>query len=131
VLDVSDLPTSGHEPRAGRRGDERVHGATEVLRTLLAQHAGLRTTVTYATIRSRFGWTGDLVPVLRALAETEDDAGRGLLTAVVVRADTGRPGAGWFRLASERGRSLDDPEACWQAERDRLAQVWIERPGES
>ncbi len=124
---MSDLHTAGDEPGDGRGDGERAHEAMEVLRALLSEHAAEHTTVTYATIRSRLGWAGDLVPVLRALAETEDEAGRGLLTAVVVRADTGRPGAGWFRLASERGRALDDPEACWQTERDRLADVWIAR----
>jgi hypothetical protein len=90
------------------------------LRDLLAAVAARGETITYDDLRDRLALEGDLVPALRALSEAEDDAGRGLLTAVVVRADTGRPGAGWFRLAAERGRDVADEDAAWKAERDRL-----------
>lgn len=90
------------------------------LRDLLVAVAARGDTITYDELRTELGLTGDVVPALRALSEVEDDAGRGLLTAVVVRADTGRPGAGWFRLAAERGRDVSDPDAAWRAERDRL-----------
>ena len=92
----------------------------DALRDLLVAVAGRGETVTYDQLRVDAGLTGDVVPVLRALSEAEDDAGRGLLTAVVVRADTGRPGAGWFRLAAERGRDVSDADEAWRAERDRL-----------
>jgi hypothetical protein len=85
--------------------------------------AGRGETITYDELRSQLGLTGDIVPALRALSEAEDDAGRGLLTAVVVRADTGRPGHGWFRLAAERGRDVTQADAAWQAERARLRRL--------
>ena len=90
------------------------------LRDLLVSVAARGETITYDQVRARTGLTGDLVPVLRALSEEEDEAGRGLLTAVVVRADTGRPGTGWFRLAAERGRDVADPDKAWREERSRL-----------
>ena len=90
------------------------------VRDLLVDVAGRGDTVTYEEVRAETGIVGDLVPALRALSEAEADAGRGLLTAVVVRADTGRPGAGWFRLAADRGRDVTDPESAWMAERARL-----------
>jgi hypothetical protein len=90
------------------------------LRDLLADIAGRGETITYDDVRAQLDLRGDIVPDLRALSEAEDDAGRGLLTAVVVRADTGRPGQGWFRLAAERGRDVTDPDAMWHAERSRL-----------
>ena len=90
------------------------------LRELLVAVAARGDTVTYDQLRAELGLEGDLVPVLRALAVAEDDAGRGLLTAVVVRADTRRPGAGWFRLAAERGREIGDADAAWRRERERL-----------
>src|SRR4051812_48990303 len=93
------------------------------LRERLVATAGRRETISYERLREELGLSGDLVPALRVLSEAEDDAGRGLLTAVVVRADTGRPGGGWFRLAASRGRDMADPEATWQAERARLAEV--------
>jgi hypothetical protein len=99
--------------------DRRV----DALRDRLVALASARRTITYETLRSELALTGDLVPVLRALSEAEDDAGRGLLTAVVVRADTGRPGAGWFRLAASRGRDTRDEDAAWERERDRLQEV--------
>ena len=95
----------------------------QTLRDVLVNVAGRGDTITYEELRSRVGLTGDIVPALRALSEDEDDAGRGLLTAVVVRADTGRPGNGWFRLASERGRDVTHADAAWQAERARLREV--------
>ena len=90
------------------------------LRDRLVEVAARGETITYDELRTDLGLEGDIVPRLRALSVAEDDAGRGLLTAVVVRDDTGRPGAGWFRLAAERGRDVSDPVGAWQAERTRL-----------
>jgi hypothetical protein len=90
------------------------------LRDRLMEVVAAGGTVTYDQLRAEFDLPGDLVPILRALSEAEDGAGRGLLTAVVVRADTGKPGAGWFRLAEARGRDVTDPDAAWEAERVRL-----------
>jgi len=95
----------------------------EALRDRLVDIAARGETISYDELRDQLGLAGDLVPLLRALSEAEDDAGRGLLTAVVVRADTGRPGQGWFRLAAQRGRDVDDPDRTWQDERARLQQV--------
>ncbi|MDZ7679164.1 MAG: hypothetical protein U5K29_11490 [Acidimicrobiales bacterium] len=58
----------------------------------------------------------DLAPVLRSVSTREDEAGRGLLTAVVVRQSSGLPGGGFFRLAAERGRAVEDRSAAWSAE---------------
>jgi hypothetical protein len=95
----------------------------QTLRDLLVEVAARGETITYEQVRSRLGLAGDIVPALRELAEREDGAGRGLLTAVVVRSDTGRPGIGWFRLAAGRGRDVTDADAAWQAERARLLEV--------
>ena len=90
------------------------------LRERLVEVAGRGATITYDDVRAELGLEGDLVPRLRALSTAEDDAGRGLLTAVVVRADTGLPGKGWFELAAQRGRDTTDPVVVWNAERARL-----------
>ena len=95
----------------------------QTLRDLLVEVAARGETITYEEVRSQLGLTGDIVPVLRALSEEEDNAGRGLLTAVVVRSDTGQPGIGWFRLAAARGRDVAHADAAWQAERVRLRRV--------
>jgi hypothetical protein len=93
------------------------------LRDLLVNIAARGETITYPALRQELELEGDLVPVLRALAESEDEAGRGLLTAVVVRPDTGRPGTGWFRLAAARGRDVTDPDRAWQVERSFLQET--------
>ena len=95
----------------------------ESLRDLLVGIAARGETITYGAVRRELHLEGDLVPALRDLAESEDDAGRGLLTAVVVRSDTGLPGAGWFRLAATRDRDVTDAEQAWQRERSLLQQV--------
>lgn len=92
----------------------------DALRDLLVGIAARGATVTYEELRAELSLTGDLLPALRALSEAEDDGGRGLLTAVVVRADTGQPGPGWFRLAAERGRDVTDADDAWRSERTRL-----------
>jgi len=93
------------------------------LRDLLVGIAARGETITYQALREELQLEGDLVPGLRHLAESEDDAGRGLLTAVVVRADTGRPGTGWFRLAAARGRDVTDADRAWRSERSFLRKV--------
>ena len=95
----------------------------DALRDRLVEVAARGATITYDELRRDLGLDGDLVPVLRSLSVVEDEAGRGLLTAVVVRADTGLPGAGWFRLAHERGRTAVDDVAMWNDERARLQEL--------
>jgi hypothetical protein len=93
------------------------------LRALLVEVAARGGTISYDEVRSELDLSGDIVPPLRELSVDEDEAGRGLLSAVVVRRDTGRPGAGWFRLAADRGRDSADPDQTWQAERARLREI--------
>ena len=98
----------------------------ERTRALLVEVAGRGATVTYAEVRRSVGGDlphrgdHDLAALLRAVSLAEEEAGRGLVSAVVV-GPSGRPGAGWFRLAAERGRDVADREAAWHAERRRLA----------
>lgn len=61
-----------------------------------------------------------LAHFLGQISRAEHEAGRGLLTAVVVPKHDGFPGDGFFELAEELGRSSDDREACWIAEMERL-----------
>ena len=61
-----------------------------------------------------------LAKMLGEISTDEDAADRGLLTAVVVRKEDGRPGRGFFdKLARDRGRVFLDNEAG----RDRF---WVE-----
>ncbi len=61
-----------------------------------------------------------LAKMLGEISTEEDAAGFGLVTAVVVRKEDGRPGRGFFEtLARDRGRVFPDTEAG----RDRF---WVE-----
>jgi hypothetical protein len=52
---------------------------------------------------------------------TEEDAARGIVLAtLVVRADTGRPGNGYFRALERLGSDVSEPEALWRAEAERV-----------
>lgn len=98
--------------------------AARVVRDVLVDVASRAETITYEQLLARAGdevralLRSDMARVLRRISIEDDDAGRGLLTALVVRGDTGRPGKGWFELAGERGRSAatTDPERTWADE---------------
>jgi hypothetical protein len=86
-------------------------------------------TITYAALLDAVSERGpelraraeaDLAPVLRAVSVAEDEAGRGLLTAVVVREGSGLPGGGFFGLGADRGRAVEDRAAMWSAELARV-----------
>ena len=102
------------------------------VRTILAEVAARGATITYEglldVLEARDPQLAqqaavDLAPVLRAVSVAEDEAGRGLLTAVVVRESSGLPGGGFFRLAEDRGRVVADRESAWSAELERVHAV--------
>lgn len=98
--------------------------AARVVHDVLVDVARRAQTITYAQLLDRAGddvralLRSDMARVLRRISIEEDDAGRGLLSALVVRDDTGRPGKGWFELAGQRGRpaATTDPERAWADE---------------
>jgi methyl coenzyme M reductase subunit C len=58
---------------------------------------------------------------------TEADAKYGIMLAtLVVRADSGLPGDGYFRHAERLGRDVTDPEAYWRSEAERVWAVYAE-----
>lgn len=70
-----------------------------------------------------------LAKMLGEISTDEDAAGRGLLTAVVVRKEDGRPGRGFFdKLARDRGRVFPDTESgrdrFWIEELERVYSSW-------
>jgi hypothetical protein len=62
--------------------------------------------------------------MLGQISEDEDDAGRGMMTAVVVGKSDWRPGTGWYKLAERRGRNTKFADRCWAEELMQLAKVW-------
>ncbi|HET6794050.1 MAG TPA: hypothetical protein VFH45_06390 [Acidimicrobiales bacterium] len=97
------------------------------IRAVLVEAATGGRTLTYAELVDRVpaleGPTrsGRLGAVLREISLAEDQAGRGLLSAVVVRSRGPRiPSSGFFALAAELGRDTTDRQRCWAAERERV-----------
>lgn len=77
-------------------------------------------TVTYGTLAALVGLNihsrGDrrtLVHLIAAICHEEHAAGRPMLCTVVVRADTGRPGKGFFTVARALGREVGLDEATF------------------
>jgi len=102
------------------------------VRDVLAHVARRGTTITYGELVAaldepdRGAVRDGMAEVLRAVSIAEDDAGRGLLTALVVRGDRGLPGGGWFDLAVSRGRDVSNREAAWRREVAFVHDAWRE-----
>lgn len=63
--------------------------------------------------------------LLGQISEDQDDAGRGLIGAVVVRKDDSHPGRGWYKLAEQRGREMKPADRCWAEELMYLSKIWF------
>lgn len=107
-----------------RRGRE---AAKRALRELLVETARARSTVTYGHVAARV--FGGRVParsrlIMDLLGEVDEEefARNGtVIASLVVRADSGIPGAGYFEfLARNFGRDVSDPLATWAAEAERV-----------
>lgn len=62
---------------------------------------------------------------LGEIASEEDEAGRGLLTVVVVHKHGDmQPGPGFFELAKSRGRDTTDILKCWVDELHKVHALW-------
>jgi molybdopterin synthase catalytic subunit len=68
-----------------------------------------------------------LFHLLGDISESEEAAGRGMLSAIVVH-KTGdmEPGPGFFELASKLGRKTSDKTKCWVEEIKRVYACWGE-----
>jgi hypothetical protein len=63
------------------------------------------------------------------ISEEEDDAGRGLLSVIVVHKNGDmEPGHGFYELASSRGRDMSDRVKGWIAEVHRVHAYWRDHP---
>lgn len=97
------------------------------LEQLLAEAASRRSTVTYGEVArramgGRVSARSSALMDLLSEVDTETDARLGCMVAsLVVRADTGMPGEGYFHFAAtELGRPIDDPEQFWRVEVERV-----------
>jgi hypothetical protein len=66
-----------------------------------------------------YGKCRQIFSILRAICTTEVEQERPMLSAVVVRQDTGMPGAGFFALARQLGRYKNGADySFWITERE-------------
>ena len=98
------------------------------LEQLLAEVGRSRSTVTYGEVArralaGRVSARSSALMDLLGEVDTEADARMGCMVAsLVVRADTGMPGEGYFHFAAEQlGRPIADRRAFWEAE---VGRVW-------
>jgi hypothetical protein len=62
----------------------------------------------------------DFHGLLGQLSVESEQEGKGLISALVVRVEDGRPGRGFFTLALELGRDISDRDRLWSEEADRV-----------
>lgn len=113
-------------PALSKRSPDVWASYKRALVEILEDAAAHRATVTYADVAVRvFGGTvparSRLIMDLLSEVDEEIEAERGVIIAsLVVRSDSGIPGAGYFTFIATRfGVDVSDPHAAWceQAER--------------
>jgi hypothetical protein len=67
-----------------------------------------------------------LSSLLTSISLAESEAGRGLLSAIVVRKDSGIPGVGFFRRCTP-GVKVRDFRRRWEAELAKVFNEWSDR----
>ncbi len=92
--------------------------------------AKLKGTITYGDLAQKLT-TIKLQPhdyamhvMLGEISGEEDKNGRGMLSAVVVNKETGKPGKGFFQYASELRRDVRDEETFWIQEISQVYDSW-------
>jgi len=71
-----------------------------------------------------------LFAMLGQISAEEYRAGRGMLTAIVVRKGDGKPGKGFYSLARRYLRlDTSDKEAFWATEKQKVWDYWENRKG--
>lgn len=112
---------------------EQWQAAKEELRQICIQTARDRTTITYGEVAAHMTTVAAhpaayvFQNLLREMCRDEENAGRGMLCALVVQKASGKPGAGFYKaIARIRENCADDLEACWQQECERVYAVWGE-----
>lgn len=97
-----------------------IRTATSVEQTI--SYSELAETVESASLKP---FSQPLFAVLTELSEEEDAAGRGMLSAVVIRKDRRKPRkSGFIRLAAKLERDVSNARACWDAEIERVCTYW-------
>jgi hypothetical protein len=109
--------------------------ARRALEQLLAEAGRARSTVTYGEVArralgGRVSARSSALMDLLGEVDSETDTRMGCMVAsLVVRADTGVPGDGYFAFAAQEiGRPVEDRDAFWRAEVERVWDAYAARP---
>lgn len=105
--------------------------AKKQARTLMIVRAGVRGMIPYSELTANvtaIRLTPDsaaLAALLGEISTEEDNAGRGMLSVIVVH-KTGdmEPGRGFYELATRLGKPTEDQMAFWIAELHRIYAQW-------
>jgi hypothetical protein len=113
------------------------HGAIAEIRRILIRRAKMGKTITYSDLAGRIR-DGRIIPQspmlsgwLSLLSEAEYKAGRGLLSAVVVRKKPPRrgiPGIGFFRLVPVSRCKPENQAKCWRRAVGKVFAYWQRHP---
>jgi hypothetical protein len=113
--------------------EQRRRRARIEAQRVLEKVAASKTTVTYSQLASkitamRYAPNGEAFSELLCdISRASHGKGRGLLSAVVVHADDGLPGDGFFALAEALGRGGVDRETGWEEEVAEVYSAWAEQ----
>ncbi len=99
------------------------------LAEVLIRCAKKKKTIGYAELAQEFGlkWPEPryvMMPAVGAMSDKEEDAGRPMLSALIVQKSSGCCGAGFFKLAKQYGRIFIEEEKFEQEERQRVFVHW-------
>ncbi len=131
TAEKEDVSNSETQPEVSAASDEdkaRV-AATDKLIEL----AGQRATITYKNlsdwieaetgIRIQFN-SSQMYAMLDAISRAEDQAGRSMLSALVIRGKQKTPGSGFYELAGELGKDIgttdEDKKEFWEQELNKV-----------
>ena len=103
----------------------------EEIRKILISRAKIENPISYSELTNRIT-TIQIEPqeyafheMLGEISIAEDNAGRGLLTALVIQKEGNKmPGQGFFDLAKERGKVFSDKDDFWIKELNSLYSKW-------
>ncbi len=117
--------------------DEWANARTR-LTSLLSEVAAARLTITYGEVARRAldgrvsARSGALMDLLGEVDEQAESAWGVMIASLVVRADSGMPGEGYFVFAEEElGRMITDRAVFWRTEVERVWDAFAEQNASS
>lgn len=101
--------------------------AREESRQILIQCAREGRTIAYSELAEKLNIqhrSTELAMMLDCISRSENKAGRGMLSVLVIRKDIRISGPGFFKLAKCLGREFDDKRKFWNGEAERVIGSW-------